>query len=408
MLNFVGNNEINLIIMRIINCLKAAVLAVLVGSSLWSCSGDKGKTRYVPVVLDGEEKWSILDTKTGDVLCQNDFDEMPSVVEDGMFVVRTKSGYYECYKIDDSKNAIGKGKYTQLGTFGDEDVTFAVKEGQGIMIVNKKFEEVKKLPKKVSRTSGFSEGLAAFCKDGKWGFLDTKGEEVIPAKYDQATPFSDGRAFVLMLKNEKILIIDKKGETIKSMSLDKYNPIAFYHNGYAPIAKGDKVVFLDKNGEETFTNSKMESDGCYEINDGKTVFRRDDRYGLISTDGEVLVRPKYLSLEYANKNRYIACNDDFKFGVIDAKGDVVIDFEYSGLKQTSVVADRYFAKDGNSWVLINEKGEEQTKDSYKELNLAGSYVDVFYSEVAEEPVFEPEPDDYSVDTAVVEEVAEAY
>jgi hypothetical protein len=94
--------------------------------------------------------------------------------------------------------------------------------------------------------------------------------------------------------------------------------------------------------------------------------------------------------------------------VIDAKGDVVIDFEYSGLKQTSVVADRYFAKDGNSWVLINEKGEEQTKDSYKELNLAGSYVDVFYSEVAEEPVFEPEPDDYSVDSAVVEEVAEAY
>ena len=113
-------------------------------------------------------------------------------------------------------------------------------------------------------------------------------------------------------------------------------------------------------------------------------------------------------MEYASKNRYIACNDDFKFGVIDAKGDVVIDFEYSGLKQTSVVTDRYFAKDGNSWVLINEKGEEQTKDSYKELNLAGSHVDVFYSEVAEEPVFEPEPDDYSVDSAVVEEVAEAY
>ena len=51
---------------------------------------------------------------------------------------------------------------------------------------------------------------------------------------------------------------------------------------------------------------------------------------------------------------------------------------------------------------------KMTKDSYKELNLAGSHVDVFYSEVAEEPVFEPEPDDYSVDSAVVEEVAEAY
>ena len=174
MLNFVGNNEINLIIMRIINCLKAAVLAVLVGSSLWSCSGDKGKTRYVSVVLDGEEKWSILDTKTGDVLCQNDFDEMPSVVEDGMFVVRTKSGYYECYKIDDSKNAIGKGKYTQLGTFGDEDVTFAVKEGQGIMIVNKKFEEVKKLPKKCRGQAVSLKALPHSAKTASGDFLTLK------------------------------------------------------------------------------------------------------------------------------------------------------------------------------------------------------------------------------------------
>lgn len=145
------------------------------------------------------------------------------------------------------------------------------------------------------------------------------------------------------------------------MSLDKYNPIAFYHNGYAPIAKGDKVVFLDKNGEEAFTNSKMESDICYEINDGKTVFRRDNRYGLISTDGEVLVRPKYLSLEYANKNRYIACNDDFKFGVIDAKGDVVIDFEYSGLKQTSVVADRYLPKTAIRGCLSTRKARSRQR-----------------------------------------------
>ena len=126
--------------------------------------------------------------------------------------------------------------------------------------------------------------------------------------------------------------------------MDKYNPIAFYHNGYAPIAKGDKVVFLDKNGEEAFTNSKMESDGCYEINDGKTVFRRDNRYGLhlYRRRGALCARNTY---RWSMQTRTATLPQrHFKFGVIDAKGDVVIDFEYSGLKQTSVVADRYFCQ----------------------------------------------------------------
>ena len=58
------------------------------------------------------------------------------------------------------------------------------------MIVNKKFEEVKKLPKKVSRTSGFSEGLAAFCKDGKWGFISTDGSIAIHYQFEDVGDFN--------------------------------------------------------------------------------------------------------------------------------------------------------------------------------------------------------------------------
>ena len=68
----------------------------------------------------------------------------------------------------------------------------------------------------------------------------------------------------------------------------------------------------------------------------------------------------------------------------------------------------YKDSEGNYHAEYNFTYLDLVMDSYKELNLAGSHVDVFYSEVAEEPVFEPEPDDYSVDSAVVEEVAEAY
>lgn len=378
--------------MRLMNCLKAVMLTVLVGCTLWSCSEEKGKARYVPVVLDGEEKWSILDTKTGDILCENDFDEMPSAVEDGMFVVRTKAGYYQCYKVDDSKNVVSKGKFTQLGTFGQEGVTFAVKEGKGIIIVDKNFDEVKKLPQDVTQTISFSDGLAAFCKDGKWGFLDKKGEVAIPAKFEQVASFEDGRA--LAMKGEKILIINKKGETVKSFNSDKYTPMQYtYHNGLIAMTKGnDRVIFIDKDGEEKFTSNKMEfGSTCYKVDDNKTVFYKDGGFGIISTDGEVLVRPKYKALQFASKDRYVALNDDGKCGVIDSKGDKIIDFEYSSIAQISTDHSRYFALDGSTWILINEKGEELTKDSYKSVNFDVYNLQEFYSEAASADSFMTAP-----------------
>ena len=40
----------------------------------------------------------------------------------------------------------------------------------------------------------FSEGLAAVCKNNKWGYINTKGEEVIPCQFSCASLFKDGLA----------------------------------------------------------------------------------------------------------------------------------------------------------------------------------------------------------------------
>lgn len=42
----------------------------------------------------------------------------------------------------------------------------------------------------------FCEGLAAVKKDGKWGYIDTTGQVVIPFQYDQAYHFNEGKALV--------------------------------------------------------------------------------------------------------------------------------------------------------------------------------------------------------------------
>lgn len=59
----------------------------------------------------------------------------------------------------------------------------------------------------------FSEGLCSVKKNGKYGYIDASGKEVIKPVYDWALPFSKGRAEVTL--NGRKLYIDNKGEEVK-------------------------------------------------------------------------------------------------------------------------------------------------------------------------------------------------
>ena len=64
----------------------------------------------------------------------------------------------------------------------------------------------------------FSAGLAPAKKGGQWGYIDTKGNWVIPAKYEDAYFFSaDGQARVTI--NHELFLIDKKGTVIKKIEM---------------------------------------------------------------------------------------------------------------------------------------------------------------------------------------------
>ena len=55
----------------------------------------------------------------------------------------------------------------------------------------------------------FIEGLAAVKKDGKWGFINVKGETVIPFIYDGAFSFINGLAQVYEIG--RFGLVDRKG-----------------------------------------------------------------------------------------------------------------------------------------------------------------------------------------------------
>lgn len=91
----------------------------------------------------------------------------------------------------------------------------------------------------------YSEGLAAACRDGKWGYIDRYDNEVIPItlKYDLAVNFSEGLAQVAKKKKKEFIygFIDSTGnEVIKP----QYYEATDFINGMSIVTKRKTKITL--------------------------------------------------------------------------------------------------------------------------------------------------------------------
>jgi hypothetical protein len=68
------------------------------------------------------------------------------------------------------------------------------------------------IPRRFERAMNFSEGLAAVGLDGRYGYIDKRGEMVIAPRFDLAGEFSQGLAEVAL--GDKVGVIDRDGNLV--------------------------------------------------------------------------------------------------------------------------------------------------------------------------------------------------
>ena len=108
----------------------------------------------------------------------------------------------------------GKGTATKDSAAGENATVTkdsVADTGEGTLLdlpVEKRLE----IAKKYDDVWSFSEGLACVKLNGKCGFIDKSGKEIIPCIYDVAYEFSDGLVGVEL--NGKWGFIDKSGKEI--------------------------------------------------------------------------------------------------------------------------------------------------------------------------------------------------
>lgn len=176
----------------------------------------------------------------------------------------------------------------------------------------------------------FCEGLALIEKDGKYGFIDTSGEVVIPFEYDDAQSFSEGLAFVQ--KNYKSGYIDKTCKVVIPLTYDYGN--GSFSEGLAAVRKDTSPGITLGHGYIDKSNNLIIPHKWYYANDfshGLAAVAIGDctnnTWGFIDKKGNIAIPIKY---EFASdfSDGLAAVKQNGKYGYIDVTGNVVIPFEY--------------------------------------------------------------------------------
>ena len=323
-----------------------AALAAIVALLMTACGGNETtyqyKTQYLPVQLEGSEKWSILDVNSGEVVVKDAFATAPSPIVDGMFYVKNDEGTYDYYDISAPTQPVA-GHFGSVTSFSDDGVAVCSRVGGSLCVIDRKGAVIKELPKEVSQCSMFARGMAAFQNDnGSWGYINVSGDTIVPANFSTANLFLYNDYALVIDENQasdsivSFSVIDKHGKVMFTSNTGEYQPIqSYYINGVLPAMKGDTVVCLNKDGKEVdnpITDQKQVEKAGYNqysrTPSGDFIVLKDKKTGMVDKSGKVLIPMEHDDLIDINGDRLIAV-DAGLYHIIDRTGKPVGNVKFS-------------------------------------------------------------------------------
>ena len=175
----------------------------------------------------------------------------------------------------------------------------------------------------------FYEGFARVKKDGKWGYINTKGEQIVECEFYGGWYFNDfkdfNEGFASVKKDYKWGYINTKGEQAIEC---KFDGAGGFEEGCAVVEKDGKYGYINTKGEQVI---ECKFDCAWNFSEGFAKVKKDGEYGYINSKGcfvifdesknEIEVFDK--AIDRSNNTFYLSRLGD-KFGLLDENFNVVI------------------------------------------------------------------------------------
>jgi hypothetical protein len=206
----------------------------------------------------------------------------------------------------------------------------------------------------------FVTGLAAVKVRHQWGFINYDGKIVIPIRYNSVTDFDRGIAIIE--KNKKYGILNSNGKMVVGFL---YDALKLGGRGFF-AKKNNKWGSIDKNGKEVFEFIYDEIVDVYGV-DGY-LGKKDKKNRLIDVEGNLIVNTQFdeIRVPFSDEAdaQYIPAKVSRKWGYINSKGEILINPKYDEVTDFYTARDLAGVKLGRKWGLIDKKGTMIVKPQF--------------------------------------------
>ncbi len=273
--------------------------------------------------------------------------------------------------------AIGNTAAQSLSIFKDESGNLGFMDQHQNIVIQPNYSVLKPFSENVAVAAIYSEN------GDQYGFINYEGKWVIEAKYADAHPFSQGLAAVY--KNDQWTFIDHSGNQAFSFTFEYADK---FENGGTWVNYQGYEKYLSRTG---IMYSEYVSNPLLRKERGLTVVTKDEKYGLIDSSGNEIIKPIFNDLlwnpdegyfvayiedreakldnEFKITPRVYASLKKEKFGFVDFYGNLIVERIYDSADET----DHFFhiVSIKKKYGLVDATGKEIVPCIY-------DFIDYFY------------------------------
>lgn len=183
------------------------------------------------------------------------------------------------------------------------------------------------LPFEYDKIGAFSNQLAVVAKGEKYYYVDTAGVQVFDEEFDfepfifNFADFENGR--VKYYRKGKFGIMDTAGNRLFPAI---FEDVGKYGNILTPVKKGQLWGYANQNVK---LEIKYKFDLARAFVDSAAWVRQKGKWGVINLEGEFIVEPKYDEIDKLN-NFYLAQHQELK-GILTSGGSVILECIYDDI-----------------------------------------------------------------------------
>jgi hypothetical protein len=218
--------------------------------------------------------------------------------------------------------------------------------------------------------TAFKHGVAFVKQNGKWGVVNEKGKEILPAIYDQVDYEWYQKTLMFSIKKDgKLGIADISGKIIIA---NEYEAIATALPNYLKVKKDGKWGVIKSTDGTTvvdflYDHISNKTDNPT-VPDWPAIVEKKGKYGMMNDKGEEIYEAKAHDIRYVGEGLY-AVKEKKMYGILNAKCSNPYEADYDEIKlYGNGVAP---ARKGKKWGYINKAGQKELEFLYED---AGQYI----------------------------------